>query len=55
MEVKLKADKVKVYGPKIDGSYTVTLEVGEYEREAVASLFTLSTSEVVNVTIEQND
>jgi hypothetical protein len=29
--IKFSADKILMRGPKVDGSYQVTLEVGEYE------------------------
>jgi len=32
------ADKVKIFGPKVDGSFTVSFEVGEYEQEKIAEL-----------------
>ena len=34
----LHPDKIKVRGPNIDGGYTVTLEIGEYEKAQVAQL-----------------
>lgn len=34
--IKLNWDKVKIAGPKIDGSYTLSFDVGEYEQLKVA-------------------
>ena len=34
----LHPDKVKVRGPNIDGGWSVTLEIGEYEKVQVAQL-----------------
>ena len=50
--IKFSADKVKVYGPKLDGSYTVTLEVGEYEKVNVARLLALPTDEVKKIEVK---
>jgi len=32
------ADKVKIAGAKIDGSYTITFEVGEYEYDKIKDI-----------------
>ncbi len=53
--VTLKADKIKVSGPKVDGSFTVSLDVGEYEQRNVAMLLGIPQNTVVKVTIEQDD
>ena len=36
--IKLISDKHKVNGPRIDGSYTLTFEVGEYEVDKIAEV-----------------
>lgn len=36
--IKLVSDKLKVYGPKMDGSYTITFEFGEYEKAKIAEI-----------------
>jgi len=41
MVIKLIADKIRLSGPKIDGSYTITLEVGEYEKNNVARVLAM--------------
>lgn len=51
--IELHADKIKAYGPKQDGSYTVTLDVGEYEQHQIAKIFMIPQQTVVKVTIEQ--
>ncbi|MBM4402224.1 MAG: hypothetical protein FJ044_03205 [Candidatus Cloacimonetes bacterium] len=38
MKIQFNADKVKISGPKIDNSYTVTFEVGEYEYDKIKDL-----------------
>lgn len=56
MKLKLIADKVTVRGPKVDGSLVISLELGEYQKTQWATLMNeLDFSEVVNVTMEQND
>lgn len=45
-------DQIKVRGPKVDGGYTVVLELGEYEREMVAEIVKLPTTSQLKVTIE---
>ena len=54
MKLELQADRVKIYGPKVDGGYTLTFDVGEYEVEKVAKLFLIKQGEIVNLTIGQN-
>ena len=41
MKVKLLVDKIRISGPRIDGSYTISLEVGEYEKGNLARLLIL--------------
>jgi hypothetical protein len=56
MRLKLTADRVLIRGPKIDGSYVVSFEVGEYEVKKVAQLMSEVNNEaVVQLTIEQNE
>jgi len=38
MEIKFEADRVKINGPRIDGSFTVTFEVGEYQYDRVKEI-----------------
>lgn len=55
MNLKLIADKVTVRGPKVDGSFVVNLELGEYQKNVLANLLNeLDFNDVVKVTIEQN-
>jgi len=53
--VEILADKVKVNGPKVDGSFTVAFDVGEYEQQKVAQLLAIPQNKVVKVTIEQDE
>lgn len=41
MVVRLVSDKVRVSGPRVDGTYTVTFEVGEYEKVNVTRVMLL--------------
>lgn len=36
--VKFHPDRVVIRGPKVDGSYVVTFEVGEYEYDNIKEL-----------------
>ncbi len=38
--INFKADKVLLRGPKVDGTYVVSFEVGEYELEKIKDLIT---------------
>mgnify|MGYP000846215300 CR=1 FL=1 len=54
MRLNLIADKVTVRGPKIDGSFVVNLELGEYQKTVLANLLNeLDFNEMVKVTLEQ--
>lgn len=54
MKLKLIADKVTIRGPKIDGSYVISLELGEYQKNVLANLLNeLDFNDVVEVTMEQ--
>jgi len=55
MKLKLVADKVTVRGPKIDGSFVVSLELGEYQKLQFSQLLNeIDFNNLVDVTIEQN-
>ncbi len=42
MKILLHPDKIKINGPKVDNSYSITFDIGEYEREMIAQLVALS-------------
>lgn len=50
--MKFKADKIKISGPKVDGSYTVTFEVGEYEQQIVAQLMLIPQNTIIEVEVK---
>lgn len=54
-EITFLADKIKINGAKVDGSYTVSFDVGEYEQLQVAKLLTIPQGTVVKVTIAQSE
>jgi len=37
-EIKIISDGFKIYGPKVDGGYTLTFSIGEYEKDKIAEL-----------------
>jgi hypothetical protein len=48
-KITFGADKIVIRGPRVDGTYVVTFETGEYERDRVAELFKLDTPVIVEV------
>lgn len=55
MKINLTSDKVSVRGPKVDGSYVLSFEFGEYERKKIAELLAdLKPDETVELTVEQD-
>lgn len=50
--ITFHADKVKVTGPKVDGGFTVSFDLGEYDQDKVASLLTIPQDTVKKVTVE---
>lgn len=46
------ADKVKISGPRVDGSYTVTFEVGEYMVESISELIKVPQQTNIKVRVE---
>lgn len=55
MKVELTADKVTIRGPRIDGTYVVSFEIGEYGKQEVAELVMFPNDEVVKVTVERTE
>ena len=53
--IQFNADKIRVSGPKIDGSYTVTFEIGEYEQLKVAELLAVPQQTNVKVRVEESN
>ena len=52
MKIAFSADKVKISGPRVDGSFAVTFETGEYEKSKLAELFLIPSDSMLKVTIE---
>lgn len=38
MRTEFIADRVKISGPRVDGSYSITFEVGEYQWDNIKEL-----------------
>lgn len=49
--VTFTADKIRISGPKIDGSYNVTFETGEYEQQNIAEILKLPQQQAVEVSV----
>ena len=54
-QLEFMADRIKVNGPRIDGSYAVTFETGEYEQDKVAKILSIPQQTVVRVIIQAED
>lgn len=52
IKITIHPDQIKVRGPRVDGGYTVVLELGEYERDKVAEIIKLPQGQSIKVTIE---
>ena len=50
--IEFKADKINIRGPRIDGSYVITFEVGEYEQKKVAQMMLIPQQTMVNVKVD---
>lgn len=46
-----QVDKIKVNGPKVDGGYSITFEVGEYEQLKIAALLTIPQDQTKTVEV----
>ncbi len=49
------SDKVKVNGPRVDNSYSVSFDVGEYEKTKLANLLLLDPGQVLKVSVDTDD
>jgi len=54
MKTTLHPDKIRVNGPKVDGSYTLSFDIGEYERLEVAKLIALPPEAEVTLEVIAN-
>ena len=50
--ISFRADKVRVTGPKIDGSYSITFEAGQYEQSKVSEMVAIPQDTMITVTVE---
>lgn len=51
--VVLHSDSLKINGPKVDNSWTISLNVGEYEKGSVAKLLMLPDDSMYEVVIRR--
>lgn len=54
MKILLHPDKIKINGPKVDNSYTISFDIGEYERELIAQLVALPTDVEIILEVQVN-
>ena len=50
-QITFGADNIVIRGPRVDGTYSITFETGEYERDKVADLLKMDTP--VEVTVKR--
>jgi hypothetical protein len=52
--IRIIADKIKIYGAKIDGSYTISFDVGEYQQTKIAELLLIkqNTNIILDISTE---
>ena len=56
MKIHFLADRVKISGPKIDDTYTITFETGDYAYEDIMELPKMNNGIIsVEVTDEEKD
>lgn len=53
MKITLITDQIRIYGPKVDGSYKLELAIGEYETEALSQIIKLNKEKTTKITFEQ--
>lgn len=46
------ADKISIRGPRVDGSWVVSFEIGEYEVNKLQELFTLDRETLKRVVVQ---
>ena len=52
--IELLSDKLLIRGPRVDGTFTISFEIGEYERNKVAELVNLDPGVALKLTIEED-
>lgn len=50
--IEFKADRVSIRGPKVDGTYVISFDCGEYQRQNVQALLGLEPEQVLTVTVD---
>jgi len=53
--IVFQSDKVKISGPKVDGSYTASFDIPEYEQIKAAGLLLIPQMTIMKVTVEVAD
>jgi hypothetical protein len=52
LKIQLEADALKIVGPKVDGSLSLSFSVGAHQQLEVAKLLTIPQQTILNVTVE---
>jgi hypothetical protein len=53
LSIEFIADKVKVNGPRIDGGYVLSFEVGEYMQQQVSELLRIKQNTTLKVSVTE--
>lgn len=53
--IEIIVDKIKINGPKVDNSFSITLEVGEYEHRKIAEIMKIAQPTNFKVIIEEKN
>ena len=53
--ITLMADKILIRGPRVDGTWTISFEIGEYEKPKLAPLMMMENDKNYKITVEECD
>jgi hypothetical protein len=53
--INFLADKVRISGPLVDGSYNITFSVGEYQAKNVSELLRLPQNIILKVNVSEGE
>ena len=51
-KIEFMADSYRISGPKVDNSFTISFNLGEYEAENVSKLLTISPETILKISVE---
>lgn len=54
MKLVLHPDSIKINGPKVDMGYSLTFNIGEYEKNVVAQLLAINPEDITQLEVQIN-